>query len=334
MRPNNTEHIARSAPADAARVAAAFFVVMIHASGTAWPQGLAFNALSRFGVPVFVILSGYFMLSRARSPLGLIRRCARLAALMLLWSAVYYVYNLSVGDVVWSGPKELLRYLLTEPVHLWYIYTTVALYALTPLFGVFCEHAGRRQYEYALLVSFVLGCVVTVLDASAMFPTFMIIVSKTHVAYAVGFTFFYLLGGYLRRYPLPDGAVRAIYALGLAGLACTVAGTLYLSRGGLNELLLSYTSPNVAATAAAFTLFFLRRNFRASPRLSAAARCTLGVYLLHPLLILIPQHFGIWEPETLPLFLAVPLRTAAVYALSLLISLALSRVPGLRRLVS
>ena len=71
-----------------------------------------------------------------------------------------------------------------------------------------------------------------------------------------------------------------------------------------------------------------------SPRLSAAARCTLGVYLLHPLLILIPQHLGLWEPQTMPLFLAVPLRGAAVYALALLISLALSRVPVLKRLVS
>lgn len=324
----------RSAPADAARVAAAFFVVMIHASGTSWPQGLAFNALSRFGVPVFVILSGYFMLSRERDTRGLVRRCARLAALMLSWSALYFIYNLSVGDLEWSGPKELLRYLLTEPVHLWYLYATGALYALTPIFGVFCGHATRRQYEYALLVTFVLGCVVTVLDASAMFPTFMIIVSKTHVAYALGFAFFYLLGGYLRRYRLSSRAASAVYALGLLGLACTIGGTLCLSRGGLNELLLSYTSPNVAATAAAFTLFFLRLPLRGSPRLSAAARCTLGVYLLHPLLILIPQHLGLWEPQTLPLFLAVPLRGAAVYTLALLISLALSRVPVLKRLVS
>ena len=69
-------------------------------------------------------------------------------------------------------------------------------------------------------------------------------------------------------------------------------------------------------------------------RLSAAARCTLGVYLLHPMLILIPQHLGIWEPAVLPLWLAVPLRALGVYAVTLAVSLLLSRVPAVGRLVA
>ena len=105
-------------------------------------------------------------------------------------------------------------------------------------------------------------------------------------------------------------------------------------RGGLDERFLSYTTPFVMLTAAGFTLFCLRRRLPPSARLSAAARCTLGVYLLHPMLILIPQHLGIWEPAVLPLWLAVPLRALGVYAVTLAISLLLSRVPAVGRLVA
>lgn len=122
--------------------------------------------------------------------------------------------------------------------------------------------------------------------------------------------------------------------MGALGAAMTVAGSLALSRGGLNELLFRYTSPNVVLTAAAFTLLFLRLRLPESRRLGEAARCTLGVYLLHPLLIMTAQHLGIWEPETLSLWIAIPLRAAAVFALSMLASLLLSRAPLLRKLVS
>lgn len=323
---------ARSAPADIARLAAAFFVVMIHASGTSWPTGVAFNALSRFGVPVFVILSGYFMLAGERSPRSLIKSSARLLALMLAWSAIYYAYNLGSGARAWEGPGALARYLVTEPVHMWYIYTTVLLYALTPLLGAFCRGASRGLYAYALLAAFGLGCVLNTLDATGRFPTLMLITENAHAPLMLGFIFFYLLGGYLRRFPLSAASAGALYALGLAGEAFTVWLAVRMNRDGLNELPLSYTGPGAALAAAAFTAFCLRIKRAPSAALSYAARCTLGVYLLHPMLILIPQHLGVWEPVSMPLWAAIPLRGAAVYLASLGVSALLGRVPALGRL--
>lgn len=325
---------ARSANADAARVTAAFFVVLIHAAGVSWPCGISYNALARFGVPVFVILSGYFMLSRAQTVGSIVRRSGRLLVIMVCWSALYYAYILAVGERQWEGAETMLRYLVTEPVHMWYIYTAVFLYAITPLLYVFCAHATRRQYEYAMLVLFGLGSVYELMHATAMFPTLMLIAENAHLPWGVGFVLFYLLGGYLRRWSLSGAAAAVVYAMGALGAAMTVAGSLALSHGGLNELLFRYTSPNVVLTAAAFTLFFLRLRLPESRRLGEAARCTLGVYLLHPLLIMTAQHLGIWEPETLSLWIAIPLRAAAVFALSMLASLLLSRAPLLRKLVS
>ena len=326
---------ARSAGADAARLAAAFFVVLIHSSDPVGYAGALYNSFSRFGVPVFIVLSGYFMLARERTAGDIVRRSARLIAAMLLWSALYYAELLAAGEREWAGAKELVRFLLTEPMHMWYIYTAVFLYAITPALYVFCSNAGRGQYLWALLVCFALGGVLELAEASALFPTLMTISSKAHLPLELGFVFLYLAGGYFRRWPPTRRGAAGLYAAGCLSLACTVAGTLLLSRGGsINELLLSYTTPFIMLTAAAFALLFLRSGIRGGAALPRCARCTLGVYLMHPLFIRIAQHGGFWDFPAVSPYLLTPLRCCIVYALALAASLALSRAPLIKRLVS
>ena len=45
------------------RIIAAFFVVMIHASGLGSFSAVVYNSVARFSVPVFVIISGYYLLT-------------------------------------------------------------------------------------------------------------------------------------------------------------------------------------------------------------------------------------------------------------------------------
>ena len=49
---------------DLMRLLAAYFVVVIHATGTVTPGSVLMTSLARFSVPLFVIISGYFMLRR------------------------------------------------------------------------------------------------------------------------------------------------------------------------------------------------------------------------------------------------------------------------------
>ena len=172
-------------------------------------------------------------------------------------------------------------------------------------------------------------------EASALFPTLMTISSKAHLPLELGFVFLYLAGGYFRRWPPTRRGAAGLYAAGCLSLACTVAGTLLLSRGGsINELLLSYTTPFIMLTAAAFALLFLRSGIRGGAALPRCARCTLGVYLMHPLFIRIAQHGGFWDFPALSPYLLTPLRCCIVYARALAASLALSRAPLIKRLVS
>ena len=49
---------------DVMRLIASFFVVMIHLSSNNGAVGLMFNSISRFSVPVFVMISGALFLNR------------------------------------------------------------------------------------------------------------------------------------------------------------------------------------------------------------------------------------------------------------------------------
>ena len=111
----------RDTNTDVMRLIASFFVVMIHVSATGGAVGSALNSLSRFSVPMFVLISGYYLLQKNLGISAVLKKVASLFAVMVAWSAVYYCHGLMVHTQEFSL-LGCVKYLLTEPVHLWYFY--------------------------------------------------------------------------------------------------------------------------------------------------------------------------------------------------------------------
>ena len=325
--------------ADLMRVVAAFFVVMIHASTVRSAAAVAYNCLARFSVPVFILLSGYYMLARPVDGGRVAKKCGTLFALLLAWSAIFYGYDLLCGVRAFEGFGALLTYLLTQPFHLWYLWALIALYLFTPPLGVFALHATRQQYRYALALCFLVGSPLVIALRSGRAPVLSAIVERMKLAYLLGFVFCYLLGGYFRRWGCDLGGGRRrclLYLLGAAGTAVTVLGTRLLSASGT---LMSFFAPNVLLSAAAFFVAIkqlcLLRPPRARKSLRELADCTLGVYLLHPLFLLMLQR----NETTLRVFyggsdlIFAPVRAALAFTAATLAVMLLRRVPLLRRLL-
>ncbi len=326
---------------DLLRLLSAYFVVIIHVAGRFSPACVIYNSLARFSVPVFVLISGYYLLSR-ETPVGVLwKKALRLMALMVFWAGVYYLYSLSQG-AAFEGAKAAVKYLLTQPMHLWYLYAAAALYVFTPVFFVFARSAGRQEWHYALALFFFFGSVVTVLLRSPWFPTLTLIVDKTKVPWLLGFPFLYLLGGYLRRFPLESPrARRVIYLLGLLGFAGTAAGTWALSARTqvIDGLLMSFFSPGAILPAAAVFVAVKERVARHPlPEklrlpLHRAAGCTMGAYLIHPLVKMVLQNQLHFPFESLPQWAGLPLRAALVYVLALALTFVLKKLPGVGKLM-
>lgn len=263
---------------DRLRLLACFGVVLLHSSTGKGIDDLALNALFRFSVPVFVLISGWFQLSTKISNKRLAKKCGLLFSKLLLWSGLYLVLRW----ILWNQwPQDILTWLLTEPDHLWYLYAIIGLNLMTPALYPFVQNAKKSEFHYALGLCFVIGCLGVTLVRLNWVPVLSVILEKSKLPDMLGFTFLYLLGGYFRRYGLNYRKSWLVLGLCCSSISILSAATPY------NQQLLSFFSPNVVLSGGACFVLYMTRSepaYWVRPFLRRAAECTTGIYLLHPLI--------------------------------------------------
>lgn len=258
---------------DRLRLLGCFGVVLLHSTYGNDIGQVVLNTLFRFSVPVFVIISGYFVLST--SSFRPWKKVSRLFLKMLLCSGSYILYYLW-KDAVY--PAQPIVSLLTEPIHLWYLYATMGLYLLTPALLPFVRSADEKEYRYALAVCFLLGsCVVTLVRMDCI-PLLSVILDKTKMPDMLGFTGLYLLGGYFRKFGIGPRRPWLIVWVLSSAIGIAVSGTPYA------EHLIGFLSPIVMISSGACFAVFLslpEPSEQSSRPLRSASACTMGVYLFH-----------------------------------------------------
>lgn len=312
---------------DIMRIISAFFVILIHCSNFNSPAEIFYNTLSRFSVPVFVIISGYYMLDRNINSKHLIKKCIKLFFYVILWAGIYYIYDLLFQHNVYSGFKDIVKYLFTEPIHLWYLYAVITLYILTPPLKVFHDNASKKEYHYALWLCFIFGSVIKILLNSKAFPIMDTVIDKMKMPHTLGFVFLYLLGAYLKKYELSKKQIGFTYVFAVLGTIPAIAGTILLSKTSYPvDLLSSFFSPNAIIAGAGFFILIKQicaryplKNQTVYRYINNVSRCTFGVYLLHPLIILLVQdYFGDIFSFMAPV-LAIPLKALTIFVITMII---------------
>lgn len=336
------------------RILAAFTVVMLHVNPQArleveiasapWRVMNAVTGLCCWNVSAFFMLSGAFLLSpqKTLSTRTLYRKnIARMIIAFVFWSAVYALtYCLLRGKGKWTFLNELFR----GHYHMWFVFTLISLYAVVPLLRRITE--SKKATEYFLLFGFIFTYLVgRALNFALLFdgPHKDVILSLQS-AYAQtnpyrGLTALYdfVLGYYLLAYPLPKAARRLLYAAGVLSCLLTILLTRWHSGvlQATSSVFTSNASLSVLVTAAALFVFF--QNLRLNPgvkarrALLAASKCTLGVYLIHPLVL---ERLDIAYPVAAGALLFRILGVSLlVFAVSLAVSVVMSRIPGLKKVV-
>lgn len=281
------------------RLLSSFAVVLLHVAAQrmsalpvdgAWLPCLV-NSLCRFAVPVFVMISGRYMLAKECSIQRGLKKAGKMLLAMLGWAAIYLLYDLTQG---WrpGGVGEVVYRLLTEPVHLWYFYAAAALYLFTPVLAAFTCAASRQQLLYAITLTGFFGSIVTILLRTSHFALLGEMMDKSKIPMSMGFLCCYFLGYYLVRFPLEKRGRRLLILGGILGWTATFGGTMWLSQraGNWNDLLLSFFAPNVIVTSTA--VFDLINNCntenfstKTCGWLAVAGGTTGGIYGLHMLIL-------------------------------------------------
>lgn len=152
---------------DVLRVLATFLVVLLHVSSNYvavnvkspnmhFTVGNFFEAITRIGVPIFVMLSGAFILDNTKNKeykKFYKKTFKKIIIPTLIWSLVYFLYSIGLefGREIFLGKKIdigglIVLWLKGAPFdHLWYMYMIMGLYAVTPILIRLKEDIGEKN---------------------------------------------------------------------------------------------------------------------------------------------------------------------------------------------
>ena len=332
---------------DLLRICAAFMVVLIHLSAenwsyyaynsTEWFVCHFFDSLGQSAVPLFVMISGMFLLNPEKlltMEMLWKKYCKRILLIFIVWSAGYaFVFYVLWPVLQGYPPGWAVAWQMTWKghYHLWYCKMLLGLYLLMPFLKKIT--AEKTLMEYFLILTAVFTVIVPVLPFQVV-KGFM---SDTFFYFTLGFTGYFVLGYYLKTVVLSGRQQIFIYLAGICGLLFTVFGSVYKAyQIGLPYGYYDPQLPNVVCMTIAIFVFFQYHANTVANRYNKAVRivsgCTLGIYLLHPMVMVVLQKLGIGVMMC-PLYISIPLVTVTTFLISLCITWCMKKIPLLKELV-
>mgnify|MGYP000569081459 CR=1 FL=1 len=323
------------------RAVAATAVIAIHVLGPyrfmyqqipfdAWYSATAINSLSRWAVPIFMMITGALLIRPDQQldlPLFFRKRLLKVLVPFLAWSLIYVgITGLQDGS---AAARTALLHSPSEPVwyHLWFFYDFIPLYLVVLLLSPLIAKMNEQQ-----LLILIAAWLTLTLAHLLKIPTPLRQSTILYSGYLV-------LGWYLFYYPSRK-QLKVWVALGIAAMAVNLVGSWLAAeaKGKYSSMFMGYKTLNTAVIAA--MLFVLAQQYggkihgRLHKLIVSVSTYSLGIYLVHPI-FLIPVRTRI---ETSPLSfghpaLAIPALTLVTLLLAWGTTALLARVPVVRKLV-
>ena len=305
---------------DLLRIIAAFGVIILHVSATGyyhkyeagtmgWQMRNLYDSLSRFSVPVFVMVSGIFLLNpgNAYSLKKLyFSKILKIAIIYLFWSLFYAAVFVIQGKI--RSGQDVSISLFAEKVlngeyHLWFLFVICGLYMVSPVLRLIVRSENVMVYYLILSLVFVFG--VHMLD---LFPFSRKIadlsIRRFDVSLVTGFSGYFVWGYWLSTHKLGRNVRRIIY---LAGIVAAVGTTVF---NGVTESCFrtpdGYFFPSILAMATAVFVFF-QYGFQGTSMpqrrrklISLVGKWSFGIYLVHVFFCIALNYFSHRYPFLIP----------------------------------
>ena len=340
---------------DLIRIVAILMVVMIHTiaplfntldlHSTDFVICTVLDCLTHAGVPLFVMVSGIFLLDEKREVT--IRRAVRhyalpLAGLYLFWSLAYAIVNKVAMPLAFEGAtlsaamiREFIQAVIEGAYHMWYIPMMIGLYLITPLLRRFVRADCLPLVRWFLLLSVIFqGALPLVLSLLKEFAgwDFAAFYANFHLEFLLGYPAYYVAGWYLANHAPRRRAV--VYAAGVAGLLLMIGLTVGVSYHSGEAIAAHFEALSLGCAAYAVAVFCLfaweGEGIRSTALLTGLSRLTFGVYMIH---VEVQSLFKLFLPYTGGTVGYVLLQWAVVTVVSFAAAFVLSRIPLLRRTV-
>ncbi|MEZ9708314.1 acyltransferase [Vibrio breoganii] len=306
---------------DLARCVAAIAVIAIHVLAPyrhqygvipfdEWFTAISINSISRWAVPVFILISGALMLSDRRPfdfQYYVKRRLGKVLVPFIIWSIFYaYLSGWSASGFDAHNAQKVLFEGLDHATyyHLGFFYYFIPLYFVIPFLQIFV-----RRYDDKALYA---------LTGLWLFTTALFLFRIDGVWSSQMWLYSGLLPlGYIlyQKIPLTKTNVNIFVLLGVAAFAATIYEVVHLSMEADKYAFgrwLSYKTLNTVLAAS--MVFMVCRYF--GEGLSAGANKvvgfisthSLGIYILHPIFLWPMKEFGWYQGHpgwVIPLWIVI-----------------------------
>lgn len=337
--------------ADAVRVLAVFFVLVIHLSAGVvmkwhatptfnWWAANFYDSLSRASVVLFVLLSGSLLLGKNEpTTMFFFKRLSRIVLPWLCWVLLTvffdFIFKLNLEGFQ-HGLKGFVRHYFVTGF--WFIPLVIQLYLLVPILRALLQRVGWSVYVWiSLLWAGVIGLQHIYCGASELCRIW---------DWPLGLQYggFFMLGYVLSQLSIYRKEMFTALAFWGGSIIWVVLGTYIESKqqGSLSEIYYRYTTlPVLLSATSLFILvkyFFsnIHLSYQHSSLLKNFSNASFGIYLAHALcikLVLATSLAGIFELLDSYAVVTIPLFAVVLFVLVYLIIWGMSRSKFLRYFV-
>lgn len=332
---------------DLLRIISVFFVIIIHApapgqywftldvDGVLWRILNFYDSISRWSVPMFVMISGALILSKEYSIKKIYKKILKLIIAFLCWALIYAIaFDKNSNAIIF------IKSILTGYYHMWFLIMIIGLYMLVPILKKITE--SEQLTKYFLIVSFTLTTILpqianhlALIDNNYTDAISKAIISNLgNFKLFLGYTGYFVLGYYLKNTEITKKWRYIIYGLGIIGYLETILLTNLVSNisGKATETYYEFFALNVALEALGIFVF-AKYHFKTNKVLQYLSTLCLGIYLSH--FVILYKLDSIWNINIMSFnpIISVPSISALVFAISLLVSVIISKIPILKKYI-
>lgn len=247
------------------RIIAMFLIIAHHfAVHTNWLNGTtfivkAFQVGGKLGVNLFVLISGYFLVSGKFK----LKKLIRLVLEVMFYSVGIYLVMCAFGETEFKL-NDFIYYCmpLTNKIY-WFATTYVIMYCLTPFINIIIKNVTKKQYICLLIELITLQSIIP------------IITHKSYLGEVGWFITLYLIAGFIRTYDVKVNKWATI----------TTATTTFVLMVLLNSIwnINVWKMESVVCVVCSISIFILFKEMKPKYNqfVNIISSTTFGVYLIH-----------------------------------------------------
>lgn len=334
---------------DYLRAISCIAIIMLHVSGSYWGAVdtgnleflvmAVYNGLTRFAVPVFIMLSGAFVLdvSKENTITKCLSRFGKLVLNFYLWSAFFAFQGIGVKlltgkvvtDELW---KTSLQRFLWGHHHMWFVFLILGFYILVPILRTIVANKSITEYFLLLWIGFRF-----IIPTISVWINWYLLdnwIAHLNLNILIGYLGYFILGYYIRKYGVSKKAQWGIYVLGICGLVYSLVQTV-IQSGKLGVVVEDFYSPgtwNVLFFSLAVFVFFAQRKeiHLWEKNITKVAECSFIIYMIHPFFLEKLNMLGI-TTLSFHYIISIPVLTFGIFILSYVVAMIIKKIPGVNK---